>query len=359
MFQVSCYTLYVIFLYFILKIMDKRIIIFDSVIEDQMSRVRGIGRYIKLLKEALKNDAIFTDNLEETFKDSIFINPFLNFFMPPLLTKKLFAKQIAIIHDVIPLKYKRHFPVGIKGYFNFIRNRKSLSIYDLIITDSNVSKTDLIKILKIDEQKIKVVYPSLTENFQENEAKKPSFINEMLEKYIIYVGDATWNKNLINLAKAIKNTGLKAIFIGKVFDIKNKNINHPWQKDLKQFLNITKDDENYIFPGFVSDKELVWLYKNALLNMLVSYDEGFGFSFLEAGSQKTPSVLSDIPVFREIAQDNALFAKSDNWQDISEKIKLLAKDKNLRDTLGAESYERSRFFSKGLFKKNFLSIILS
>lgn len=339
--------------------MNQQIVVFDPTVNDQMSKVRGIGRYLKLLKEALKNDAVFTDNFKDSFKDSVFINSFFNFFNPPLLTKKLFSKQIAIIHDVIPIKYKRHFPVGLKGYINFIRNKQSLSVYDLIITDSQTTKSDLINILKIDEQNIKVVYPALTESFQENEAKKPSFINEMLEKYLIYVGDATWNKNLINLVRAIKNTGLKAIFVGKVFDIKNKNINHPWQKDLKQFLYMTKDDENFIFPGFVTDNELTWLYKNALLNILVSYDEGFGFSFLEAASQKTPSVLSDIQVFKEIAQDNALFAKNDNWKDISEKIEILVNDKSLRDTLGAESYERSRFFSIELFKKNFLSVINS
>lgn len=339
--------------------MDKKIVVFDPTVNDQMSKVRGVGRYMKLLKETLRNDAVFTNDLAGSYKDSVFINPFFNFFTTPLITKKLFAKQIAIIHDVIPIKYKRHFPVGLKGYINLIRNKKTLSVYDLIITDSHASKSDLINILKIDEQNIKVVYPALTESFQENEAKKPSFINEGLEKYIIYVGDATWNKNLINLVNAIKNTGLASIFVGKVFDIKNKNINHPWQKDLKQFLYMTKDDENFMFPGFVSDKEIIWLYKNALLNILVSYDEGFGFSFIEAASQKTPSVLSDIQVFKEIAQDNALFAKNDNWKDISEKIKIIVNDKNLRDTLGAESYERSRFFSKEVFKKNFLSAINS
>ncbi len=339
--------------------MSNKIVVFDPTVNDQMSKVRGIGRYLKLLKESLKNDAVFTNNLEGPSKDSIFINPFFNFFTAPLLTKKLFAKQIAIIHDVIPIKYKRHFPVGIKGYINFIRNRNSLSIYDLIITDSNVSKSDLINILKIDEQNIKIVYPALTESFQENEAKKPSFINEKFEKYLIYVGDATWNKNLINLAKAIRNTGLPSIFVGKVFDIKNKNINHPWQKDLKSFFALINGDKNFILPGFVSDKDLLWLYKNAVCNVLVSYDEGFGFSFIEAGSQKTPSVLSDIQVFKEVAQDNALFAKNDNWKDISEKIEILVNDKSLRDTLGAESYERSRFFSKELFKKNFLSAINS
>ena len=83
-----------------------------------------------------------------------------------------------------------------------------------------------------------------------------------------------------------------------VFDLNNQNVNHPWQKDLKQFLDFIKNNDHFIFPGFIQDDELVWLYKNAILNILISHAEGFGFSYLEASSQKTPSVLSDIPVFR-------------------------------------------------------------
>ena len=337
--------------------MNKNIVVFDPTVDDQMSKVRGIGRYLELLKETLKNNAIFTTDLTSVSKDSVFINPFFNFFTPPLLSKRIFSKQIGIIHDVISLKYKKHFPVGIKGYFNFIRNKKSLLIYDLFITDSESSKLDLINILKIDEAKIKVVYPSLTDNFHQNEAKKPAFINEKNDKYVIYVGDATWNKNLLNLAKAIKKTRTKAIFVGKVFGLNNQNINHPWQKDLKQFLEFVKNDDQFISPGFIKDAELVWLYKNAILNVLLSHDEGFGFSYLEAGSQKTPSVLSEIAIFKEIAQDNALFADHNDWKDISEKINALINDVNLRNTLGEESYERSKFFSKEVFKSTFLKTI--
>ncbi|MEX1052240.1 MAG: glycosyltransferase family 1 protein, partial [Patescibacteria group bacterium] len=325
--------------------MDKKICIYDPIIDDQMSKVRGIGRYLKLLKSSLKDNAIFTNTVDDIPKDCIFINPFFNFFAPPLISKKQFIKQIAVIHDVIPLKYRSHFPVGIMGSINFLRNKKSLSNYDLIITDSDSSKADIIKILKVDEQKIKVVYPTLSNDFLKIKERKPSFIKDLDEKYLIYVGDATWNKNLLNIAKAIKSIGIKAVFVGKVFQ-KKEDLNHSWQRQLKSFLNLTKDDSNFIFPGFVSDNELVWLYKNSVCNLLVSHDEGFGFSFIEAGSQKTPSVLSDILVFKEIAQDNALFSNNNEWKNIADNIKRIIDNPSLRETLGEEAYERSRFFTQ-------------
>ena len=337
--------------------MDKKIYVYDPTIADEMSRVRGVGRYLKLLRSSFKNELVFTNKIDEIPKESYLINPFFNFFTSPLLSKKVFAKQIAVIHDVIPLKYRSHFPVGIKGYFKYLKNKKALANYDLVITDSETSKDDVIKYLKIDEQTIKVVYPSLTNNFLKKNPRKPNFVDEK-SIYLLYVGDATWNKNLVNLAKAIKSTGLTAVFVGKVFQ-SFERLKHPWQKELRSFFEIVKGDKNFIFPGFVSDNELLWLYKNAVCNVLVSFDEGFGFSYLESSSQKTPSVLSDIPVFREIAQDNAVFTICEDITDIAKKIDNFFKDRALRDTMGEESYERSRFFSQSAFKKNFLSALSS
>ena len=39
----------------------------------------------------------------------------------------------------------------------------------------------------------------------------------MLKNYVLYVGDATWNKNLVNIARAIKLADVHCVFVGKVF----------------------------------------------------------------------------------------------------------------------------------------------
>ena len=47
----------------------------------------------------------------------------------------------------------------------------------------------------------------------------------------------------------------------------------------------------FIFLGFIEDYELVKLYQQAKLNVLLSRDEGFGFSYIEAANFGCPSVL--------------------------------------------------------------------
>jgi glycosyltransferase involved in cell wall biosynthesis len=53
--------------------------------------------------------------------------------------------------------------------------------------------------------------------------------------------------------------------------------------------------------------QLAWLYANALALAMPSRLEGFGFPPLEAARAGTPSIVSDLPVFRETLGDGATF----------------------------------------------------
>ncbi len=331
--------------------------VFDPTAHDQMSKVRGIGRYMQILKENLPDHAVFTPTLKDIPHNSTFLNPFFNLLQPPLTMKRIAKKQIAVIHDLIPLKYPHHFPTGIRGSLNIAVNKWILRNYDLIITDSHASKQDIASLLHIPEKTIKVIYPVLSRQFTN---PKFEFRNSKLDlfrisdfelrnlQFCIYVGDATWNKNLVNLAKTIQIANIPCVFVGKVFTTTPLPFHH-WQSSLRQFLTLTRNNPLFIFPGFVSDEDLSQLYKNAVCNILVSYDEGFGFSYLEAASFGTPSLLSDIPVFREIARESALFVDQHNPQEIAKKIHLLDTDKNVREDLGKKAKNRSSFFSQKPF----------
>jgi len=370
--------------------MIKKIFVFDPTVSDKLSRVRGVGRYLQILKENFKNTWIFTNNIKRINTNSVFINPFYNFLMAPLTLKRLALKQIAVIHDLVPLKYPTHFPAGIRGNINIFLNKQALRNYDVTITDSETSKKDIINILGLPDEKIKVVYPCLPKVFSmkykvssiENKNTKYEILDT---RYCLYVGDATWNKNLVNLAKAIKIINVTCVFAGKVFEPLSKETkmpflsqspgappqvyggvrrakktvssDHPWQREFKQFIEETKDDKRFVFAGFVPDEELIKLYQQATLNVLPSRDEGFGFSFLEAAQFSCPSVLSDIPVLKEISAGSALFTDPQNPNDIADKIGEIYFNKQTGNTLGNKAFKRSQFFSPEKFKKKFLSIL--
>ncbi|GAB4219672.1 MAG: hypothetical protein Fur009_6920 [Candidatus Microgenomates bacterium] len=338
--------------------MKTQIAVFDSTASDSQSKVRGVGRYLKILKENFPQWT-FSSNIKH-LTSNVFINPFFNFLQPPLTLKRLAKKQIAVIHDLIPLKYPHHFPAGIRGNFNIFLNKLALKNYDLIITDSFASKKDIVQILNWPEDKIKVIYPCLSKTFinQKNNNLTIKQFNNL--NYCLYVGDATWNKNLVNLVQAIKIANVSCVFVGKIFE-KNfiNEINNPWNKELKQFLKETKNDKRFVFKGFVNDDELAFLYKNASVNLLLSRDEGFGFSYLEAANFKTPSIISDIPVLNEISNNQGVLkADPENPNDIADKIIEIYFDKKKREKLGQQAFLRSQFFSSKKFKSQFLNIAL-
>ena len=343
--------------------MSQSVYVYDPTAADQQSQVRGAGRYLQLLHENFP-EFVFINALSSIIYDpsSIFINPFFNFISPPLATKRIAQKQVAVIHDLIPLKYPSHFPIGLKGKFNVWLNKRALKNYDTVIAVSEAVKLDIVHIQGINENKIRVIYHCLPKIFTERIKHEVSGMKQENALYTIphtsyclYVGDATWNKNLVNLAKAIKIINVTCVFVGKVFQRQNLlRATNPWLQELQQFFAEVNGDKRFIFPGFVSDTELIKLYQQATINILPSRDEGFGFSWLEAASQRCPTVASDIPVFHEIAAGSAVFCDANSPNDLANAIGELYFHKDVQHQWGEKAYERSRFYSVEKFKKDFL-----
>lgn len=361
--------------------MDK-LYIFDPTNSDKLSQFRGGGRIIQILKENLE-DAIFITSLDNFSNEQLLrdrakavttnlIIPFWKPLEPPILNKRIAHKQYLIIYDVIPLKYPSHFPAGLRGKFNLLRNLRNLKLYDKIITISQASKMDIIKYLKVPESKVEVIYPTLSEIFLKHETwnmkhKK----NKMLQasgfmlhekRFALYVGDVNYNKNLVNLARAIKLADVPCLFVGKEFDVARgawhvARSDHIEQNEFQEFLKLANEDSRFIFAGYLPDSDLIQLYKRAVCNILVSRDEGFGFSYLEAASQNCPSILSNIPVFHEIAKKTAFFADPENPEDIANKIKKIFSDKKIRVQLGQSAFENSQKYFPTNFKKELNSLL--
>lgn len=380
--------------------MASQVFVYDPTVNDPLSKVRGVGRYLQILRENFP-DWHYGNSLEiGNWQLEILINPFFNLYQKPLTMRRMAKKQIAVIHDLIPLKYPDHFPAGLKGNINMILNQFALRNYDLVITDSETSKKDIVKYLSIPEAKIRVLYPCLPKVFSESENSDKLPVNSPLStlnsQFCLYVGDATWNKNLVNLAKAIKIINVTCVFVGKVFEQLKKEDNHfrddrlgttsfvigkdgvrrsrkllssnnIWLKEFGEFIRESENDKRFIFTGFIPDTDLINYYKQARLNVLPSRDEGFGFSYVEAATFGCPTILSDIPVFRELAgvsKENledvtAAFAYPENPNDLANKIGEIYFHSDLGRKIGNGAQQRAKVFSNYNFKKGVLDILNS
>lgn len=70
-----------------------------------------------------------------------------------------------------------------------------------------------------------------------------------------------------------------------------------------------------------SDGDLQQLLKRTTALIQASIAEGFGLPIVEAGSQGVPLILSDIPVFHEIAGEEAVYFRCGDSEDLAQHIR--------------------------------------
>ncbi len=97
--------------------------------------------------------------------------------------------------------------------------------------------------------------------------------------------------------------------------------------------------------GHVSDHELDQLYDGALALVMPSRLEGFGLPPLEAALRGTPSIVSDLPVFRETLGDEALRVPVEDVAALAAAMLQLAADAHMRSGLGARARDLARRFT--------------
>lgn len=202
-----------------------------------------------------------------------------------------------------------------------------------IIAPSNATKQEIMDHLKISENKIDVICEA-----SELSSQQSAVGSQKYGKYFLYVGNAYPHKNLERLIQAFKkivneHQDLKLILVG--------------QKDyFYQRLEKEYQSDNIIFYGKAGDKELVSLYTNAVALVAPSLMEGFGLPVLEAMSLRCLVVASDIPAFREIAGENALYFNPQDLADIHAKLKnVLENGEKYKEEKLEKAFNKSQQFS--------------
>ncbi len=351
--------------------------IYDPSSQDKTGAYRGAGRNIQALKENISDVARFVTHLDEVHpSDTLFI-PLWRPFQKPLLSKRIAERQILWLYDVIPLKFPEHFPVGIRGRWWLYQNTRSLHVFDDILTVSHHSKHDIHSYLGIDLKHIHVA-PNTTSSLFFNKpvpliSKKDLHTKYALpnKPYAVYVGDSNWNKNLPHMALGVIESGIICVCVGKIFEKINtlrslpheqqeqhiQAMIHPEERPLRDFIKLVLHDDHFIFPGYVPDEHMPSFFKHALCNILYSYDEGYGLSYLEAATQKCPSILADVDIFHETAEQTALFADPQNPSELAQQIMALQKNPKRARHMGQDAYHRSKESSPEAFRKAILRLI--
>jgi glycosyltransferase involved in cell wall biosynthesis len=247
-----------------------------------------------------------------------------------------YKKQIITIFDLSFLINPEWFSKTFYYYYRFLIPKiakKSLKI----ITISEFSKKEIIRLLHIPEQKIKVIHGGVDTKFKKKVSVKELFKNRP-KNYILSVLSLEPRKNINNLILAFKKIGLhdiQLILVGSRSNVFASN-------ELKDFIHSQK---NIIFSGYIPDDELIRLYSEAKLFVYPSYYEGFGLPPLEAMACGCPVVVSNVASLPEVCGDAAQYVDPDNIEGIAEGIHKVLTDEPLRQSMMEKGLERAKLFS--------------
>lgn len=323
---------------------------------------RGIGYYTNHLLECLRQDKTlqiseFT-NLSDISDADVIHYPWFDLFFHTLPIRRNYS-TIVTIHDVIPLLFPKQYPVGLRGKLNFILQKIALNSCKYIITDSEASKKDIIKYLHIKSDKIAVIYLAADPKFRvlRDDAKilriKRQF--QLPDRFLLYVGDANWVKNLpfliADFKQLIQSPGfedVKLVLIGGVFLKDVENIDHPELKSLKLVNKLIKQyglENRIIRPGQIKEDELIAFYNLATVYVQPSLYEGFGLPILQAFACGTPAISSDRGSLPEIGGKAAVYFDPTNLKQFISVSQEILENKPLQDKLSKLGLGQAERFS--------------
>jgi len=203
----------------------------------------------------------------------------------------VFRKSTVFIHDAIFKSNPEWFTVMERAYLELMVPLSRFA--DAKVTSSR-TESERVRRLFPGDTKVKAVGLALSTSLRNAVERRPSgFANS---DFILSVGRLNVRKNLSTLirAAATSSTISESCPLVVVGEASGRQM-----ADNAELKNMVARKE-LILLGHVPDAELKWLYTHARALAFLSLDEGYGLPPLEAASFGTGSILSDIPVFREL-----------------------------------------------------------
>ncbi|MFX1316811.1 MAG: glycosyltransferase family 4 protein [Promethearchaeota archaeon] len=214
---------------------------------------------------------------------------------------------------------------------------------DYIFTVSKTTKNLIINHHRVDENKIKLTYNAVDDDFKvyKDKSVKTKTKYGIESPFVFHLSKYSQRKNpwtILNAFKILKENvkNLRLVIAGTGW--KNQKVVEFIEKN-----NIKKD---IVFTGFAPRQEVIDLLNMAEIFIFPSLFEGFGIPNLEAMACGCPVITSNAFAIPEIVGDAALILNNNmDPLELSNKIIQILEDQNLRKTLIKKGLDRVKLYS--------------
>jgi glycosyltransferase involved in cell wall biosynthesis len=245
--------------------------------------------------------------------------------------------SVVTVHDLIPMRYP-HFFSPVQRLIFAVAVRLAVRAARLIITLSTATARDLERFLGLTDERILVIPAAADPAFRPQRIEEIAALRARLnlpERYVLYVGSNKPHKNLVRLIDAwarLQPQPFPLVLAG-LWDAR-----YP---DAPRRVAALGLDQAVRFLGAVTADDLPALYGGALMVVLPSEYEGFGFSAIEAMACGVPVVCSNTASLPEVAGDAAVLFDPLDVAAMAAAIDTVLGDQRVRTDLARRGLERA------------------
>ena len=255
------------------------------------------------------------------------------------------VKGVMVVHDLVRYLFPQFF------VFNLMQKMLDrwaypgmLRTYHHLVTVSESTKQDLIRLFRIPAEKITITPHGAEREFRPLDDPEARF--GLVRKYhlktpfILFLGTLEPRKNLTTLIQALALLKEKIphslVLVGQKGWL--------WE-EIFQTVNKLGLQDRVLWTGYIPDEDRVLFYNTADFLVYPSWYEGFGMPLLEALQSGCPVIASRVSAIPEVVGKAGLLVDPSRPEEISQAILRLVEEPGLKKQLREAGLERARQFS--------------
>ena len=240
---------------------------------------------------------------------------------------------VLTIHDLSFLVYPDRLLAARQRYLEAF-TRWSARRARLVMTDSAHTRSDVIRLLGVPAEKVRVVYPGVDTSLA---AATPQAVaafrreRGLPDRFILYLGTLEPRKNLGTLLRAydrLQHSGSRHVLVlagGRGW----------MDDDIFRLVEELGLKDRVLFPGYVAEEDLPLWYSAADLFVYPSVYEGFGLPPLEAMACGTLVIVANTSSLPEVVGDAGLLFPPTDVEALADLMADVLNDSDRRDAMGA------------------------